>query len=80
MIKKMNPKKIGINTSPLWDYGDHLTAGLKDKLVGALGPEYAKRLVSADRLQVRRRTSEDALVDQVGILETGSILASTSIV
>jgi len=52
MIKKMNPKKIGIDTSPLWGYGDHLTAGLKDKLVGALGPEYSKRLVSADRLCV----------------------------
>jgi Xaa-Pro aminopeptidase len=52
VIKKMNPKKIGINTSPLWGYGDHLTAGLKDKLVAALGPEYAKRLVSADRLCV----------------------------
>ncbi len=50
VIKKMNPKKIGINTSPLWGYGDHLTAGLKDKLVSALGPEYSKRLVSADRL------------------------------
>jgi len=52
VIKKMNPKKIGINTSPLWGYGDHLTAGLKDKLVSALGPEYAKRLVSADKLCV----------------------------
>jgi len=52
IIKKMNPKRIGINTSPLWGYGDHLTAGLKDKLVGALGPEYSKRLVSADRLCV----------------------------
>jgi len=52
MIKKMNPKKIGIDTSPLWGYGDHLTAGLKDKLVGALGPEYSKGLVSADRLCV----------------------------
>jgi len=51
-IKKLNPKKIGIDASPLWGYGDHLTAGLKDKLVGALGPEYSKRLVSADRLCV----------------------------
>ena len=49
-IKAMNPRKIGIETSPLWGYGDHLTSGLKDKLVGALGPEYSPRLVSADRL------------------------------
>ncbi len=51
-IKAMNPRKIGIETSPLWGYGDHLTSGLKDKLVGALGPEYSQRLVSADRLCV----------------------------
>ena len=50
VIKKMNPKKIGIETSQLWGYGDHLTAGLKEKLVNSLGPEYSKRLVSADRL------------------------------
>ena len=52
VIKKMNPKKIGINTSAVWYYGDDLTAGLKEKLVNALGPGYSKRLVSADRLCV----------------------------
>lgn len=52
VIKKMDPKKIGINTSPVWYYGDDLSAGLKEKLTGALGPEYAKRLVPADRLCV----------------------------
>jgi Xaa-Pro aminopeptidase len=51
-IKKLNPKKIGINTSSVWYYGDDLTAGLKEKLTSALGPEYSKRLVSADRLCV----------------------------
>lgn len=51
-IKKLNPKKIGINTSPVWYYGDDLTAGLKEKLTVALGPEYSKRLVPADRLCV----------------------------
>ncbi len=50
VIKKMDPKKIGIETSPLWGYADHLTASLKEKLVSALGPEYSSRLVSADRL------------------------------
>ena len=52
VIRKLNPKKIGINTSPIWYYGDDLTAGLQDKLVAALGPELSKRLVSADRLAV----------------------------
>jgi Xaa-Pro aminopeptidase len=51
-IKSKNPRKIGINTSSIWYYGDALTAGLKDKLTAALGPEYSKRLVSADRLCV----------------------------
>ncbi len=51
-IKKLNPKKIGINTSPVWYYGDDLSAGLKEKLTAALGPEYSKRLVPADRLCV----------------------------
>jgi Xaa-Pro aminopeptidase len=51
-IKKLNPKKIGINTSPVWYYGDDLTAGLKEKLTAALGPEYSRRLVPADRLCV----------------------------
>ncbi|MBN1940010.1 MAG: M24 family metallopeptidase [Candidatus Aminicenantes bacterium] len=51
-LQALNPKKIGINTSTLWGYGDHLTAGLKDKLTAALGPELSRRLVSADRLCV----------------------------
>jgi Xaa-Pro aminopeptidase len=52
VIKKLNPRRIGINTSPVWYYGDDLTAGLKEKLTAALGPEYSKRLVPADRLCV----------------------------
>jgi len=51
-IKKLNPKKIGINTSPIWYYGDDLTAGLKEKLTAALGPEFSKRLVPAERVCV----------------------------
>jgi len=52
VVRKLNPKKIGILTSPIWYFGDDLTAGLKDKLVAALGPDLSKRLVSADRLAV----------------------------
>lgn len=52
VVKKLDPKRIGINTSPVWYYGDDLTAGLRDKLVAALGPELSKRLASADRLCV----------------------------
>jgi len=49
-IKSRNPQKIGIDVSEHWYFGDGLTAALKGKLEKALGPEYTKRLVSAERL------------------------------
>ena len=61
-IKARNPKVIGINESEMDNYGDGLTASLKASLVAAIGPEYAKRLKSAERLAVRlleRRTPEE---------------------
>ena len=53
VIKTCNPKKIGINVSSRWGYGDGLTASLKEDLVRALGEEYSSRLVSAGDLCVR---------------------------
>ena len=44
VIKAINPKKIGINTSENWAFGDGLTASLKSKLEKALGPELSSRL------------------------------------
>lgn len=52
VIKKRNPKKIGINVSSTWAFGDGLTASLREKLEKALGPEYSSRFVSAERLCV----------------------------
>ena len=52
-IKKRNPKKIGINVSTRWGYGDGLTASLKEDLEKTLGPEYSSRFVSAGDLCVR---------------------------
>ncbi len=52
VIKSRNPKKIGIDVSDDWAFGDGLTASLKAKLENALGPEYSSRLVSAERLCV----------------------------
>jgi hypothetical protein len=52
VIKARNPKKIGINTSADWAFGDGLTASLKAKLEKALGPELSARLVSAENLCV----------------------------
>lgn len=51
-IEKSNPKKIGINESETWAFGDGLSASFKASLVKALSPEYASRLVSAENLCV----------------------------
>ena len=60
VIRERNPKVIGINESDVDHYGDGLTASLKARLVSSIGPEYARRLKSAERLAVRlleRRTA-----------------------
>ena len=50
VIKSHHPKKIGIDVSENWAFGDGLTASLKAKLEKAVGPEYAGRFVSAEKL------------------------------
>jgi Xaa-Pro aminopeptidase len=52
VIRARNPKKIGINTSEYWAFGDGLTAALKAKLEKALGPDLSARCVSAENLCV----------------------------
>lgn len=51
-IKEHNPQKIGINESETWAFGDGLSASFKASLLKVLGPEYSKRLVSAENLCV----------------------------
>jgi len=51
-IKQANPKKIGINVSDKWPLADGLSASLKKRLEAALGPEFSKRLVSAEDICV----------------------------
>jgi Xaa-Pro aminopeptidase len=51
-IKALDPKKIGINSSGHFAFGDGLSASLRDKLVKHLGPELSERLVSAENLCV----------------------------
>ena len=43
-------RKIGIDESETFNYGDGLSASLKASLVKALGPELGSRLVSAERV------------------------------
>jgi len=51
-LKERNPRKIGINVSNKWAFGDGLSAGLKEKLVKDLSPELSSRIVSAENLCV----------------------------
>jgi Xaa-Pro aminopeptidase len=50
VIHSLNPKKIGINVSPTFRFGDGLTASLKRTLEEHMGPELSGRLVSAEKL------------------------------
>jgi len=62
IIKERNPKKIGINKSDVFNYGDGLTATLERKLMAAIPPDMAPRVQSAERLAVRwleRRSPEE---------------------
>ena len=61
-VKQRNPKRIGINEADVFAFGDGLSASKKKLLVQALGPEYSKRLVGAERLAVgwlERRLPEE---------------------
>ncbi len=65
VIRTRNPKRIGINQAVRIPYGDGLTAGLKEKLLKALGPDLGSRVQSAEELAVamlERRLPEEMAV------------------
>jgi Xaa-Pro aminopeptidase len=51
-VKERNPKRIGVDESDVFAFGDGLSASKKARLVQALGPDWAKKLVTAERLAV----------------------------
>ena len=53
IVAERKPKRIGINTSRKWSFGDGLTGGLRDGLMEALGPDLSARTASAEALCVR---------------------------
>jgi len=62
VIKERNPRRIGINESEIFAFGDGLSSSLKKNLIQVLGPEYSSRLHSAEKLAVgwlERRTPEE---------------------
>jgi hypothetical protein len=50
LIDQRKPKNIAVDVSATHAFSDGLTVGLRDKLVAALGPEYAARMVPAEDL------------------------------
>ena len=52
LVAERNPKVIGINTSETFNHADGLTANEKDNLLKTLGPEFATRVKSAEKLAV----------------------------
>ncbi len=65
LCEQHQPKRIGVNMADETSAADGLTASMRDWLAEALGPEYAKRLVSAERLVIdyldTRLPEEEAL-------------------
>jgi Xaa-Pro aminopeptidase len=62
VVGDRNPRRIGIDESATFAFGDGLSASLKASLVAALGPDLSGRLVSAERLAVgwlERRGAEE---------------------
>ncbi|MFT4538045.1 MAG: hypothetical protein ACI841_001142 [Planctomycetota bacterium] len=53
VITERNPKRIGINTSRHWAFGDGLSSGLRARLEETLGDDLRARLVSAENLCIR---------------------------
>jgi hypothetical protein len=68
-VKARDPKRIGIDESDVFAFGDGLSASKKARLVRALGPDYAARLVGAERLAVgwleRRLPEEIEVYDHI---------------
>ena len=62
LVREIDPKRIGVDVSRDWPVADGLTASLRDRLMDALGPTLASRVVSAEELVVRwieTRTAEE---------------------
>jgi hypothetical protein len=52
IVRERDPRRIGINESPVIWAADGLSASLKRKLIETLGPRYESRLQSAEKLSV----------------------------
>ncbi|HYC93272.1 MAG TPA: M24 family metallopeptidase [Thermoanaerobaculia bacterium] len=53
IIRERNPKKIGVNVSRDWAFGDGLSHGLHERLMAVLDAPLRSRVVSAESLAIR---------------------------
>jgi Xaa-Pro aminopeptidase len=52
IVEQRKPRRIAVNTSRVFAFSDGITAGEHDALLEALGPQWRKRVVAAERLAV----------------------------
>jgi Xaa-Pro aminopeptidase len=64
-VRRRNPKRIGVDTSPTLPDADGLSAGLKEFLVDAIGSDLARRMVSAELLVRDFRSNRTPLETKV---------------
>ncbi len=78
LVRERNPRRIGINESAeIWAAGG-LTSSLKARLIEALGPVFAARLVSAEAASVRwleTLTESDIEAHQAAALAARALIA-----
>lgn len=69
LVEERNPKSIGINQSEHFGLADGIVATDKEALLEALGPKFAKRVVSAEKLAIAwletRTTKEMAIYPHI---------------
>lgn len=61
IIGERNPKRIGINTSRHWAFGDGLSSGMRDRLMEVLPKGFESRVTSGEALCVRWLETRTAL-------------------
>lgn len=82
LLRERDPRRIGVDTSTHWAFGDGLSSGLRARLEAALGDELTGRLVPAEELCIRwletRTSPELEIYPQVVQIARGVIAEAFS--
>jgi Xaa-Pro aminopeptidase len=82
VLRERAPRRIGVNTSRHWAFGDGLSSGLRARLEAALHDDLRARLVSAESLCIRwletRTASELQLYPQLCLIARSVIAEAFS--